>query len=107
MAPNPWGKKPVPTKASGIKSPDLQSPKNVDNMPPTHGRKSQYEETQEDELIALAAIYGEDFQLLEAIQGAWKVGRHADSQYNRRLILLSRNLLLHSRSISDRTKIYP
>jgi translation initiation factor 2-alpha kinase 4 len=35
--------------------------------------KSQYEEIQEDELLALAAIYGEDFQTIETKGGAWKV----------------------------------
>ncbi|KAI9746573.1 MAG: hypothetical protein M1818_000286 [Claussenomyces sp. TS43310] len=36
------------------------------------GHKSQYEEIQGDELIALSSIYGEDFQTLEAKTGAWK-----------------------------------
>jgi eukaryotic translation initiation factor 2-alpha kinase 4 len=37
------------------------------------GQKSPYEEKQEDELIALASIYGEDFQRLDTKTGAWKV----------------------------------
>ncbi|QSZ35434.1 hypothetical protein DSL72_008304 [Monilinia vaccinii-corymbosi] len=34
--------------------------------------KSPYQETQDDELIALASIYGEDFRLVETHQSAWK-----------------------------------
>ncbi len=64
MAPtNPWGKQ--NTSASGF--PGLKS--NQFNNPP----KSQYEEIQEDELIALASIYGDDFKRIETKQGAWKV----------------------------------
>lgn len=57
-------------------------------MPPTnkHGNvapkiqpvKSQYEEMQEDELLALEAIYAEDFRRLESHHGAWKVRRWMD-----------------------------
>jgi translation initiation factor 2-alpha kinase 4 len=36
-------------------------------------QKSPYEEIQEDELIALASIYSEDFQRLDTKIGAWKV----------------------------------
>ena len=35
--------------------------------------KTSYEEIQDDELLALASIYGEDFQRIEAKSGAWKV----------------------------------
>jgi translation initiation factor 2-alpha kinase 4 len=35
--------------------------------------KSPYEETQEDELIALASIYGEDFRRIATHHSAWKV----------------------------------
>lgn len=35
--------------------------------------KTQYEEIQDDELLALASIYGDDFQRLETRSGAWKV----------------------------------
>lgn len=64
------------TKGPGLKSPDLPTTKVTNTIPPSPGvNKSQYEESQEDELIALAAIYGDDFQLLEAKQGAWKVCR--------------------------------
>lgn len=38
--------------------------------------RSQYDEIQDDELIALSSIYGEDFQRLETKSGAWKV-RHS------------------------------
>ena len=35
--------------------------------------KTLYEEIQDDELLALASIYGEDFRRIEAKSGAWKV----------------------------------
>jgi translation initiation factor 2-alpha kinase 4 len=66
MAPtNPRGKK--NTTASGF--PGLK-PSQSNNPPPS---KSQYEEIQENELIALSSIYGDDFQKIETKQGAWKV----------------------------------
>lgn len=82
MAPtNPWGKKPLqPAKAATSGYPDLQTPKNNDTLPQSPGQKSQYEEIQEDELIALAAIYGPDFQRIETKQGAWKVRDSGDVQ---------------------------
>jgi len=49
--------------------PDLK-PKKPDDGP----SKSIYEEIQEDELIALAAIYGDDFYRIETSPLAWKVG---------------------------------
>lgn len=66
MAPtNPWGtKKPQHPK---ITSPGVLASRS-DDAP-----KSQYEEVQEDELIALSSIYGEDFRLIEKNQVAWKV----------------------------------
>jgi translation initiation factor 2-alpha kinase 4 len=75
MAPtNPWGKKPVQQSNASIPAfPGLQSPKKNDTLPISPGQKSQYEEIQEDELIALAAIYGPDFHQIETKQGAWKV----------------------------------
>jgi translation initiation factor 2-alpha kinase 4 len=67
MAPtDPWGKK--NTSASGF--PGLKPTQQSINDPPP---KSQYEEIQENELIALSSIYGDDFQRLETKQGAWKV----------------------------------
>jgi translation initiation factor 2-alpha kinase 4 len=66
MAPtNPWGKKkPQDHNAS---SPGFPGPKS------TVVPKSQYEEIQEDELIALSSIYGEDFRRVEKNHVAWKV----------------------------------
>ncbi|KAK2628512.1 hypothetical protein QTJ16_001615 [Diplocarpon rosae] len=43
-----------------------------DGIPKIQLLKSQYEEIQEDELIALEAIYGEDFQRIESNHSAWK-----------------------------------
>jgi len=62
---NPWEKQNTP--ASGF--PGLK-PINSNNDPLP---KSQYEEIQENELIALSSIYGDDFQRIETKQGAWKV----------------------------------
>jgi translation initiation factor 2-alpha kinase 4 len=64
MAPtNPWGKK--------KQQPNTPSPGLSGSKPDK--QKSQYEEIQEDELIALASIYGEDFRQIEKNQVAWKV----------------------------------
>lgn len=70
--PNPWGKANAKTAAepSGSSFPGLQPVKTNEAL-----HKSQYEEIQQDELIALASIYGDDFQKVEAKGGAWKVGR--------------------------------
>jgi translation initiation factor 2-alpha kinase 4 len=68
MAPtNPWGKK--NTSASGF--PRLK-PAQSKNEPLT-GTQNTYQEIQENELIALSSIYGDDFQRIETKQGAWKV----------------------------------
>jgi len=65
---SPWGKKPqLNNSSAGF--PGIISPKTKDESPP----KSQYEEIQEDELIALASIYGEDFRNIEKRQTAWQV----------------------------------
>jgi len=65
---SPWGKKPEQTNTSSSGFPGLKPSKSNDPAP-----KSQYEEIQEDELIALASIYGDDFHTIEAKSGAWKV----------------------------------
>ena len=70
---NPWGKKPQPqtqqrnTPSSGY--PELNVTKLKENAP-----QSQYEEVQEDELIVLASVYGDDFRRIETNNSAWKVG---------------------------------
>lgn len=65
MAPtNPGGKK--QSQDPNTSSPRLPGTKSA------HNQKSQYEEIQEDELIALASIYGEDFRQIEKNQVAWK-----------------------------------
>ena len=65
---SPWGKQPRSHSSStgfpGINDPD---PKNE------LASKTQYEEIQADELIALASIYGEDFRNIEKKQTAWQV----------------------------------
>jgi len=71
---NPWGKKTqLNTSPSGF--PGLTPTKG--NAAPSPSPKSQYEEIQEDELIALSSIYGEDFTQIETNHVAWKV-RTAD-----------------------------
>lgn len=65
----PWGKKPPPqTIPPSPALPRASSDKKGD--PP---QRTQYEEIQEEELFALAAIYGDDFRKIESHQGAWKV----------------------------------
>jgi hypothetical protein len=74
MPPNPWGKKPqIVTSSSGF--PGLK-PSNLSAAPspsPSPVPKSQYAEIQEDELIALSSIYGEDFRQIQTNNVAWKV----------------------------------
>lgn len=64
---SPWGKKKTPE----FNTPLPGRPGGSINKPEV--RKSQYEEIQEDELIALASIYGDDFRHIEKNQVAWKV----------------------------------
>lgn len=70
---NPWGKKPPQriTPSSGF--PNLKPSISNDVAPQVRLPKSQYEEIQEDELIALEAIYGEDFREIDTNHGAWNV----------------------------------
>jgi len=65
---SPWGKKPN-HNASPSGFPGLKTAKSK-NEPP---QKTNYEEIQEDELIALASIYGEDFSQIEKNSVAWQV----------------------------------
>lgn len=59
------------------------SPKKADpSFPdPKYGKGTtiQYEELQQNELIALEAIYGDDFKRLKQTQTAWKVSLAAPS----------------------------
>ncbi|KAF4636697.1 hypothetical protein G7Y89_g1387 [Cudoniella acicularis] len=64
---SPWGKKSQPNNAPSAGFPGLKPSKQKDAVP-----KSQYEEIQEDELIALASIYGDDFRRIETTHTAWK-----------------------------------
>lgn len=68
MAPtHPWNnakKKPITSSESSF--PGLKPAASTEV-------KSQYEEKQDDELIALESIYAEDFRRLETKAGAWKV----------------------------------
>ena len=65
--PNPWTGTREPNKApSDTSFPGLKSDMMVS------GQKSMYEEIQEDELVALSSIYGEDFETLDNGGGAWK-----------------------------------
>ena len=64
---SPWGKKPQTSSLfSGLPETSVKTK----GEPPL---KTQYEEIQEDELIALASIYGEDFCSVEKRQTAWQV----------------------------------
>jgi len=68
MAPtNPWNNaKKMPITSSEYSFPGLKPAVSTEV-------KSQYEEKQDDELIALESIYGEDFWRLKTKSGAWKV----------------------------------
>ena len=70
---SPWGKKPPQPIVPSSGFPDLKPSKSSDVASNVQVPKSQYEEDQEDELIALEAIYGEDFRRIESNHGAWKV----------------------------------
>lgn len=60
-------KKPTKTPTNaGPSFPDLRQGR---------GTTIQYEELQHNELIALEAIYGDDFKRLKQTQAAWKVSR--------------------------------
>lgn len=65
---SPWNKAKVPTTGR----PDNSYPE-IQSGATRNTQKTQYEEIQEDELIALASIYGEDFQNIQTKSGAWKV----------------------------------
>lgn len=65
-ASSPWGKK-AQQKKSLSTFPALKH-NDVGNDSPI----SPYQEIQDDELIALASIYGEDFRRIETHQSAWK-----------------------------------
>lgn len=70
---SPWGQKKQQVhnnSASGF--PGLAPSKSTEKVAKV-APKSQYEEIQEEELFALAAIYAEDFRRVEKNQGAWKV----------------------------------
>ncbi|EKD13488.1 protein kinase [Drepanopeziza brunnea f. sp. 'multigermtubi' MB_m1] len=69
---NPRGKKPPQRNSPLSGSSDVQSVKQNNDVPKVQQVKSQYEEIQEDELIALEAIYGEDFKRIESNHSAWK-----------------------------------
>lgn len=81
---NPWNnakKKPVTTSESSF--PGLKPVASTE-------AKSQYEDIQDDELIALESIYGEDFRRLETKGGAWKVRLSNLSYCHRELIVLQK-----------------
>jgi eukaryotic translation initiation factor 2-alpha kinase 4 len=67
MAPT-YNTRKKPAASAGPNFPELTPVATTDAA-----QRSSYEEIQEDELIALASIYGEDFQRLDTKAGAWKV----------------------------------
>ncbi|CAL3965791.1 unnamed protein product [Diplocarpon coronariae] len=67
-----WGKKLQQNNTPSNRSSEEKPDKLNDVSPKIQSLKSQYEEIQEDELIALEAIYGEDFRRIESNHGAWK-----------------------------------
>ncbi|CAG8962148.1 hypothetical protein HYFRA_00005194 [Hymenoscyphus fraxineus] len=64
---SPWGKKPPQNIAPSPALPRVQ-PDGKGKPPP----RTQYDEIQDEELFALAAIYGDDFRRIETNHGAWK-----------------------------------
>lgn len=79
---NPWGKKPPQRNTPSSGFPELKPSQLNDVAPKVPLPKSQYEEIQQDELIALEAIYGEDFRRIESNHGAWKVYDLHDAQWS-------------------------
>ena len=69
------------SKASGVWKSPLNSPNNEDDTSfpglkptgPDTAWKIQYHELQQNELLALEAIYGEDFVMHTSPQTAWQV----------------------------------
>ncbi len=84
---NPWGKKPPQQNTPSSGFPELKPSKLNDIAPINPLPKSQYEEIQDDELIALEAIYGEDFRRVETNHGAWKVCSLNYFQKNKQLFV--------------------
>ncbi|PBP24200.1 protein kinase [Diplocarpon rosae] len=66
------GKKLPQRNIPSTELPDEKPGETNDLAPKIQSLKSQYEEIQEDELIALEAIYGEDFKTIESNHSAWK-----------------------------------
>ncbi|KAH8683018.1 anticodon binding domain of tRNAs-domain-containing protein [Tricladium varicosporioides] len=64
---SPWGKKSQQNAIPSAVFPGFKARGQTESVP-----KSQYEEIQEDELIALASIYGDDFRHTETAHSAWK-----------------------------------
>ncbi len=69
----PWGTKAPQRNTTSSAFPELKPSKSTEVVPKSPAPKSQYEEIQEDELMVLASIYGEDFRKIESNLGAWKV----------------------------------
>ncbi|KAI9646734.1 eukaryotic translation initiation factor 2-alpha kinase [Ciborinia camelliae] len=94
-ASSPWGKK-VQQKKSLNTFPALKTNDTTNDSP-----KSPYQETQDDELIALASIYGEDFRRIETHQSAWKGGVTLTLTYPKSAPLLT---LKNTGGLRDSTK---
>lgn len=103
---SPWGKKPKQHNALPLGSP-APKPNLANNaQPKSPGIKSQYEEIQEDELIALASIYGDDFKKVDLGLGAWKVcGANILHAFNTLIHLLRNRSPPLKLMSSHRTKI--
>lgn len=98
------------------KKPTTNNPKKADpSFPdPEYGKGTsiQYDELQQNELIALEAIYGDDFRRLKQTQTAWKVSAAAPGPSNAAVPPDAVTFLFRSRSrplksaLAPQTKIF-
>jgi len=91
---SPWGKKAQQKKPLNT-FPSLKNNDIANDSP-----KSPYQETQDDELIALASIYGDDFRRIETHQSAWKVCKIRSQVMHDVNLILYRNRNHHLRYLS-------
>ncbi|PMD14809.1 hypothetical protein NA56DRAFT_363272 [Hyaloscypha hepaticicola] len=73
---NPWGKKPPQHNAASSGFPDLKPSKSNEAVPKPLAPKSQYEEDQKNELIALASIY----EIRSMLRNTYQILRRRNSR---------------------------